>query len=225
MECGAAEREKMGGFMSNTIEWLGHATILIRSKKRVMVDPWKLGEAQPADLVLITHNHYDHCSPEDIAKVRGPETVVVGPPSVVAELGEGVTGISPGEEIKAAGLSIAAIAAYNVGKPYHPRSAGGVGYVVAVEGERIYIAGDTDHTPEMDAVQADVALLPVGGTYTMTAREAAEAANAIKPKLAIPVHYGDIVGSVADAREFESLCDVSVKVLTRGSRTSISFRS
>jgi len=205
--------------MQNTIEWIGHATVLISGEKRIMVDPWKLKEAAPVDLVLVTHDHFDHCSPDDIARVRGPETEVVGPADVAARLGEGVKPIRPGETLRAAGVAVEAVPAYNLDKEFHPRANGWVGYVIDMGGERIYVAGDSDHTPEMDAVRADVVLLPVGGTYTMTAAEAAEAANAIHPQLAIPIHFGDIVGSEADAVRFETLCSVPVRILQAGQHT------
>lgn len=205
--------------MTNGIKWLGHASILITGQKRIMVDPWKLSRSEPADLVLVTHDHFDHCSPEDIERARGPETVVVGPPDVAAKLGRDAKSITPGETLDVAGVTVEAVAAYNVNKQYHPKSNRWLGYVVTVGGERIYIAGDTDHTPEVDTVKADVALLPIGGTYTMTAEEAAAAANTINPRLAIPVHFGDIVGSESDAKKFESLCKCPVKVLRPGEET------
>ena len=200
--------------MKNVIEWLGHATVLIRGDKNVMVDPWKLRKAEPVDLVLVTHDHYDHCSPEDVAKVRGPGTIVVAPPDAAAKLGPGVQPISPGRTLEVAGVTILATAAYNLKKQFHPKANGWVGFVITLGGESIYIAGDTDRTPEMDAIRADVVLMPVGGTYTMTAEEAADAVNKIKPRLAIPIHFGDIVGSAADAQRFKSLCSVPVEILS-----------
>ena len=200
--------------MKNVIEWLGHATVLIRGDKNVMVDPWKLKKAEPADLVLVTHDHYDHCSPEDVAKVRGPHTAVVAPPDAAAKLGPAVQSISPGRVMEIAGVTVEATAAYNLKKQFHPKANGWVGFVITLGGERIYIAGDTDRTPEMDAIRADVVLMPVGGTYTMTAEEAAEAVNKINPRLAIPIHFGDIVGTAADAQRFMSLCSVPVKILS-----------
>jgi len=205
--------------MNSTIHWLGHATVLIQGQKRVVVDPWKVQDVQPVDLVLVTHDHFDHCSPPDVDKVRGPGTQVLGPADVAAKLGQGTTSIAPGQSVSLAGIKVEAVPAYNLDKDFHPRARGWVGYVVEMAGERIYIAGDTDHTPEMDEVRADVALLPVGGTYTMDAREAAEAANRIRPSLAIPIHFGDIVGSQADADRFAYLCRVPVRVLKPGEHT------
>lgn len=204
--------------MKNEIAWLGHATILIQGEKRVMVDPWKLKKPEPVDIVLVTHDHYDHCSPEDVEKVTGPATSIIAPPDAAARLGSGATSISPGETLETCGVTVEAVAAYNVDKQYHPKSKGWVGYVVTMGGERIYVAGDTDRIPEMDAIRADVVVLPVGGTYTMNADEAAEAANRIGPGLAIPIHFGDIVGTEADARRFESRCSVPVKILAPAGR-------
>lgn len=202
--------------MKNTIEWVGHATVLIRGEKNVMVDPWQLKKADPVDVVLVTHGHFDHCSPEDIAKVRGPRTQVVAPADVAAELGKDVRKITAGQTLEVAGVTVEAVPAHNLDKPFHPKENGWVGYIITMGGERIYIAGDTDHIPEMDTVEADLALLPVGGTYTMTAEEAADVANTIRPNLAIPVHFGEVVGSEADAKRFEALCKVPVRVLKPG---------
>jgi len=202
--------------MKNRIEWLGHATVLIQGEKTVMVDPWKVSSREPVDLVLVTHSHFDHCSPEDVAKVRGPRTEVVAPADAAAKLGEGVKTILPGEALDVAGVRIEAVPAYNIDKAFHPRENRWVGYVVTMGGERVYVAGDTDRTEELSSVKADVAVLPIGGTYTMNAEEAAEAANAMGASLTIPVHFGDVVGSEADARRFEAACDVPVKVLRPG---------
>ena len=202
--------------MKNVIEWFGHATALIRGEKSVMVDPWKVAKSAlgPVDLVLVTHDHHDHCSPEDVALVSGPDTRILAPPDAAAKLGPAAQAILPGETIEIDGVTIEAIPAYNLNKQFHPKANGWVGYVIALGGERIYIAGDTDHIPEMDQVDADIVLMPVGGTYTMTAAEAAEAVNRIKPDVAIPVHFGDVVGSVADAERFASLCEIPVSILT-----------
>lgn len=213
--------------MLENIHWLGHASFKLSGEKTLYIDPWQLIKAEPADIILITHGHHDHCSPDDVAKIKGPNTVVVATADCAAQLGgqvqvalsprSGLTGhlqvVKPGEQITVQGVAIETVPAYNIGKSFHPRESGWVGYVVTLNGLRIYHAGDTDHTPEMDAVRADVALLPVGGKYTMTAAEAAAAANTIKPRLAVPMHWGSIVGSEQDAKQFQEQAKVPVQIL------------
>ena len=203
--------------MLEHIRWLGHGSFILTGEKTVYIDPWQLQEAQPADVILITHEHYDHCSPEDVVRVRGPQTVVVATADCVAKLGGQVQVVAPGQRLTVHGLTVETVPAYNLNKPYHPRKRGWVGYVVTMGGKRIYHAGDTDHTSEMDAVRADVALLPVGGTYTMTADEAAVAANAMRPGVAVPMHWGKIVGDRKDAERFRDLCQVPVQIIEPGS--------
>jgi L-ascorbate metabolism protein UlaG (beta-lactamase superfamily) len=187
----------------DNIHWLGHASFRIQDgATTIYVDPWKLGPNAPkADVVLITHGHSDHFSPDDIGKIAQPATIFVAPPDVAGKLtGKKVLTAKPGETNDVGKVKVAAVAAYNINKQFHPKANGWVGYVVTLSsGERIYHSGDTDAIPEMKTVQADVALMPCGGTYTMTAREMAEAANAFKPAILIPMHWGDIVGSKADA--------------------------
>ena len=197
------------------VHWLGHASFRLNGEKVVYIDPYQLKTTQPADIILITHGHYDHCSPDDVRKIRQATTAIVATGDCASKLGGEVRVIKAGEVITLQGVSIEAVPAYNIGKSYHPKEAGGLGYIVTLNGVRIYHAGDTDHTPEMDAVRADVALLPVGGKYTMDAREAAEAVNAMKPKVAVPMHWGNIVGSKADAERFAQLCQVPVRILER----------
>lgn len=200
--------------MMEHIHWLGHATVRLDFDKVIYVDPWKLRSGAPkADIILITHEHYDHFSKPDIDRIRKDSTSLVTIAGVASNLKGDVHVVKPGDSITVQGIAIQAVPAYNIGKQFHPKSAGHVGFVVQTGGHAIYIAGDGDLTPEMKAVRADVALLPVGGKYTMTAEEAAQAANAIQPKLAIPLHYGDIVGSTADAERFRSLCKVPVQIL------------
>lgn len=198
------------------IVWIHHASVLLEGEKTVYVDPWKLGKGSPADLVLITHDHYDHLSPEDLEKIARPATEILAPAAALSKL-RGVpgkaTGVKPGQSLTAAGLRVEVVAAYNVGKAFHPKGAGHVGYVLTIDGERIYHAGDTDRIPEMKGLAPDVALLPIGGTYTMDAKEAAQAAADLGARKVIPIHYGDIVGSAADAAELERLCRVPVEVL------------
>ena len=202
--------------MIENLHWLGHASFYARSKKGTIVyfDPYQLGDGLPkADLILITHDHFDHCSAADIAKISKRETVVVGPAAVAAKLSGGVRIIAAGGRLTLGDVAVEAVAAYNLDKSFHPRSAGYLGLVAVIDGVRIYHAGDTDLIPEMKSVRADVALLPVGGTYTMTAAEAASAVAMIKPKIAVPMHYGAVAGSPTDAQEFGRLCRAQARIL------------
>lgn len=198
------------------IHWLGHAAVKINGTKTVYVDPYELSEnAEKADIILVTHNHYDHLSVEDIKKISTDSTVVVIPASLLVSLENLVNKVDIGQTISVKGVQIKAVPAYNIVKSFHPRSQGYVGYVFTLDGVTYYHAGDTDHIPEMRAIDADVVFLPVGGTYTMDAAHAAEAAKDIKPALAIPIHWGSIVGSEADAEEFKNLCECEVRILEK----------
>lgn len=203
--------------MLDNIKWLGHSSILIeRDGKNIYVDPWKLKTAgNKADLLLITHSHHDHCSPEDISKVSDKDTVVIGPSDALAkvEAGDKRT-LLLGAEIDLGWVKITGVPAYNLNKSFHPKANNWLGFIIKFPDASIYVAGDTDFTPEMKEVKADIVILPVGGKYTMDAQEAAQAVNAIEPKAAIPIHFGDIVGSKADAERFASLVkSAKVKIL------------
>jgi len=201
--------------MVDNIKWLGHATFQIAGDRIIYIDPWKLkGNEEKADIILITHDHYDHCEPQDVAKIQKEDTVIVTTADCAGKLSGDVRVISPGGRLDLDGVVVEAVAAYNIDKEYHPQANGWVGFIITVAGQRIYHTGDSDVTDEMKAVKADILLLPVGGTYTMTAEGAAEAANAIRPRWAIPMHYGTIVGSDEDAARFEELCQVPVKKLS-----------
>lgn len=193
----------------DNIHWIGHASFRIEDgKTQIYIDPWKLPAGSPkASVVLITHGHSDHYSPEDIARIEQPGTVFVAPADVAAKLkGKTVVTASPGRSYAAAGLTIEAVPAYNTSKTFHPRSNNWLGYVVTLStGVRIYHSGDSDAIPEMQALKVDVAMMPCGGTYTMTAAEMAAAANGFKPKVLIPMHWGDIVGSKADAETVKKI--------------------
>ena len=199
----------------NQIHWLGHASFLIAGRRTIYIDPYQIQFAgEVGDMILITHEHSDHCSPDDVKWLRKGETVIVAPPSCVSQFKGDVRPVKAGDVLTIKGVTIEVVPAYNVNKTFHPKEAGGVGYIVTtVEGMRIYHAGDTDWIPEMAQVKADVALLPVGGKYTMDAAEAAQAANQIKPKLAIPMHWGTLIGSRQDADKFRQLSSVQVKIL------------
>jgi len=205
---------------SDGITWLGHASFRIERKGAVVyVDPWKLtDEPHDADIVLITHPHFDHLSVPDIQKVAKGTTVVVGPPDCLKELTGDLRPVKPGDSLTLGAVTVDAVPAYNTNKAYHPKQNQWVGYVITIGKTRIYHAGDTDVIPEMHGLLVDVALLPVSGTYVMTAEEAATAAALINPKLAIPMHYGTIIGGEADARRFQSRCEpIPVKILTKPS--------
>jgi L-ascorbate metabolism protein UlaG (beta-lactamase superfamily) len=205
------------------LHWLGHDSFRLDGPPGIYFDPWKLsGRLPTADLVLVSHEHHDHCSPDDVAKVSGPNTVVVAATTAAAQL-RGAQAVRPGDSLTAAGVEIEAVRAYNVNKfrspgvPFHPRDAEHVGYVVTVEGVRIYFAGDTDQIPEMADINCDVALLPVSGTYVMTVEEAAEAAQTLSPKIVVPMHYGSGIGTADDGRRFTELYGGEVVLLKRES--------
>lgn len=197
------------------LHWLGHASFRMEAKngKVIYTDPWEVKSTAKADLILITHEHYDHCSPEDVKKLSKPDTVVVAPADCGAKLGQPIQTLKPGQSGTFAGFTVAAVPAYNVNKDFHQKAKQWVGYIVTVDGQRIYQAGDTDLIPEMKEVVCDVALLPVGGTYTMSAAEAAQAATMIQAKEFVPMHWGKIVGSRADAEAFRKAVKGRVTVL------------
>jgi L-ascorbate metabolism protein UlaG (beta-lactamase superfamily) len=214
----------------DSLEWLGHSGFRLtvrggagRDPATVYIDPYRAGDGPKADLILVTHAHYDHFSPQDIERLAHERTWLVAPAAVAERASGRVVSLAPGEGVEPEdvhGLAIRAIAAYNTskrdaeGRLFHPREAGGVGYELNVRGERLYHAGDTDVIPEMDAVAGcDVALLPVSGTYVMTAAEAAEAARRIGPRVAVPMHWGEHIGTRADAEELARLAPVEVRIL------------
>jgi L-ascorbate metabolism protein UlaG (beta-lactamase superfamily) len=209
----------------DALDWMGHAGLRVRvGRATVYIDPYRVPEgAPPADLILITHGHYDHFSPQDVERLTTRETWLVGPAAVAERVSGQVHRIGPGEILDdelVRGVHVRAVAAYNTskrdpdGKPFHPRDAGWVGYELNVRGERLYHSGDTDVIPEMDSVTGvDVALLPVSGVYVMTAQEAAEAARRIQPRVAVPMHWGAHIGTEHDARTFATKAPVEVQIM------------
>jgi len=186
----------------DNITWLGHASFMLKGERIVYIDPFRIRPMEKADIILITHGHYDHCSPEDVKRISKADTIVIGPPDCACATKH----LSPGEKLSIGTIVVEAVPAYNLNKDFHPKFNKWVGYIITIEGKRIYHAGDTDFIPEMRNLKdIDIALLPVGGTYTMTAEEAADAANSFMPKIAVPMHYGKIVGGMNDAERFRSL--------------------
>jgi len=197
------------------IQWLAHSSVKVWAGDVVIyVDPRNLSVSpHDATLVLVTHSHGDHYQPTDIAKVSGPQTLFIAPANVVTLYGRGQT-ILPGQTIQFNGFSVTAVPAYNTN---HPRTNNWVGYIIELASKRIYVAGDTDVIEEMKTLgHVDVAFLPAGGTYTMSAQQAAEATKYINPTLAIPYHWGDIVGTIRNAETFAELAACNVKIMSVG---------
>lgn len=204
--------------MAIQVTWFHHASFRIQGRDATLyIDPWKLPVSpHDADVIFVSHSHYDHLSPEDIKKISKPDTAIVAPPDVVEKL-HARNAIGPGENVTIKDITIEAVAAYNVDKAFHPRGNNWIGAVFTIDGRRIYYAGDTDLVPEMsDLKDVDLALLPVGGTYTLDAREAARACAAIGCKAAMPYHFGDIVGSAGDGPAFAAAAKCKVHLLQPG---------
>jgi L-ascorbate metabolism protein UlaG (beta-lactamase superfamily) len=182
----------------------------------VYIDPYQIPDGPAADLILITHEHFDHCSVEDVGKIQQAETVIVTEKDSAAKLSGDVRVVSVGDSLAVGNINVEAVAAYNTNKDFHPKSKGWLGFIVEIDGVKVYHAGDTDFIPEMKDVTTDIALLPVSGTYVMTADEAVEAALAINPKVAIPMHYGAIVGEGQDAESFKAALEGKVEVRILG---------
>jgi L-ascorbate metabolism protein UlaG (beta-lactamase superfamily) len=199
--------------MVKDIHWLGHDTFKIVGEKVVYTDPFKIKKKDTADIILITHEHFDHCSPEDVKAIQGPKTMIVATSDCAKKLSGKVKIVKPGDKINVEGIDIEVVPSYNTNKQFHTEDKGWVGYIFVVKGQRIYIAGDTDYIPEMKNFKVDIALLPVSGIYVMTADEAIKAALDIKPKIAIPMHYGSIVGSTDDAKRFAEGLKGKIEVL------------
>lgn len=201
-------------FVREKIKWLGHASFRIEGDRAtVYIDPWKLKGGPPADLVCITHSHFDHLSEEDVAKIKKDSTIIIGPPDCKAGFGGAFREIAPGQSLTIGDVKVEAVPAYNIDKDFHPKKNNWVGFIISVDGVRTYHTGDTDSIPEMSEVNADVALIPVGGTYTMTVQQAAEALRRIKPQVAVPMHCGDIVGTFDDRESLKNAAQVSVVIL------------
>lgn len=207
---------------------IAHDTFRIAGSKVIYTDPYKVTKRDEADIVLLSHEHFDHLSLEDLEKVISPGTTIVASPLCKDGLQKIKVKekrfLDPGGKYtvgtaKSGEVEIQAVPAYNLnkfrepGQAFHPKGEKRLGFVFKMDGTTIYYAADADFIPEMKSIKCDIALLPVSGTYVMTAEEAAEAAAALNPKIAVPMHYGAIVGSDADAKKFKSLvknCQVEI---------------
>jgi len=204
--------------MLENIEVLYHSSIRINKEKTIYIDPFKIDRNyNDADIVFITHDHYDHYSEEDIDKVINENTTIIIPEELLTKLlrkginKNAIITVEPNEKYVVQGIKFETIPAYNTNKTFHPKKNGWVGYIIIINGIRYYIAGDTDITEENKKVKCDVAFVPVGGTYTMDFKEAANLINEIKPKIAIPIHYGSVVGTEQDAIDFIRLLHPEIK--------------
>jgi len=213
-------------YESLTIQWLGHAGFVFNnsSNQRVCIDPFKVKDAsyESVDVLIITHEHADHCSPEDMNKFVSPNTEVIGinlAKNMLEKLTcKSIHYVKPGDKVKIKDIEFDIISAYNInkfrpsGEPFHPKKDNKIGVVVNLDGFKIYHTGDSDLIPEMNEIHTDVALLPVSGTYVMTVSEAIEATKVLQPKLVIPMHFGSIVGSKDMADEFKQKSTVRVEI-------------
>ena len=204
--------------MLENIEVLYHSSIRINKEKTIYIDPFKIDRNyNDADIVFITHDHYDHYSEEDIDKVINENTTIIIPEELLTKLlrkginKNAIITVEPNKNYMVQGIKFETISAYNTNKTFHPKENGWVGYIIIINCIRYYIAGDTDITEENKQVKCDVAFVPVGGTYTMDFKEAASLINEIKPKIAIPIHYGSIVGTEQDAIDFIRLLHPEIK--------------
>ena len=206
--------------MIENIAVLTHSSIRIKDADlTIYIDPFKVeGDPKDGDLILITHDHFDHFSPEDIVKIAKTDAILVVPEKMAKKAQEAadmvgeIKTVSPGGSYEIEGLKFETVPAYNMLKPFHPKKAGWVGYILEISGKRVYIAGDTDATKEAEQVDCDIAMIPIGGTYTMDAKKAAKLINAMKPAVAIPTHYGSVAGKPEDGETFARLVEEPVKV-------------
>ena len=199
------------------------SSIRIDGSKKIYVDPYKRKKAShDADIIFITHAHYDHYDEPSLRNAAREDSIIVCPASMLADVKRmnisagKVIGMSAGEtEEVSPAIKAEAVPAYNLNKNFHPKANGWLGYIITMDGIRYYAAGDTDALPELEDVDCDIAFVPVGGTYTMTASEAAGLVNKIHPEIAVPIHYGTIVGRAADADTFKSALDKDIQVVKK----------
>lgn len=204
--------------MLEDIEVLYHSSIRINKGKMIYIDPYHIEKSfNDADMIFITHDHYDHYSEEDIDKVIKEDTTIVISKDLLTKLlkkginKNAIIVAEPNKEYETQGINFNTIPAYNINKKFHPKENNWLGYIITINNVKYYVAGDTDITDENRKVKCDVAFVPVGGTYTMDFKEAARLINEIKPKIAVPIHYGSIVGTEQDARNFINLLNSEIK--------------
>ena len=209
------------------IKWYGHDTFTLEKSITICIDPYKLSRSIHPDIILISHNHFDHMSLDDLKKISSDNTIIVAAKECMEQLtkipSKEKIGLSPGQEKIIYNIKIKAVPAYNIDKinpdthkPFHPKEDNKIGYVISIGETSIYHTGDSDLIPEMNDLKPDILLIPVSGTYVMTAKEAAKAVEKIKPKIAIPMHYGTLVGSDVDAKEFkDTVKSCEVHILTK----------
>ena len=184
--------------------WLGHDGFFLKAAgKTICIDPFRVsGVVEPVDIILVTHDHRDHCSPEDIDKIAKSDSIIITEPMSADKLKGDIRTMRPGDSMQVDGITVEAVPAYNTNKKFHPKANNWLGFVISIGGIKIYHAGDTDYIPEMKRLNVDIALLPVSGVYVMMASEAVQAALDINPQVAIPMHYGSLVGTPEDGLEF-----------------------
>ena len=203
--------------MLDRLTWLGHSGFFLNGPPQLYIDPFRIAAGPPADLVLLTHPHYDHCSPSDLGHVVTEDTEILCPAdclTVLRELPGRRRMVEPGQAVELHGLRIEVVPAYTRKSRMHERDQGWVGYIVERDGVRWYHAGDTDYIPEMRHLRVDIACLPISGGETMNIVEAAAAANCLAPQVAVPMHYG-IIGEPIDPDLFGNLTRVSVRTMER----------
>jgi len=207
------------------ISWLGHDGFKIKNTKTIYIDPYQIKAGEEADIILITHEHFDHCSPGVVKKIASANTTIITTAVVKSQLSgtkaKEIRAAKPGQKIVVDNVSIETVPSYNVnkfrsrGELFHSKQDQMLGFIINLDGVCIYHAGDCDSIPEMEGLNVDIACLPVSGTYVMTAEEAAYATKRVKAKIAIPMHYGSIVGDERDAERFKKLAACEVRVLSK----------
>ena len=204
--------------MLEDITVLCHSSIKMNKEKVIYIDPFKINKNyNDADIIFITHDHYDHYSEEDIDRVKKEDTVIIVPEELLTKvLRKGfrqdyIITVLPNQKYMVEGIKFETVPAYNTNKQFHPKENEWVGYIIEIKGIRYYIAGDTDITEENKKVKCDVAFVPVGGTYTMDFKEATNLINEIQPKIAVPIHYGSVVGTKQDAIDFSRLLNPKIE--------------